>query len=133
MDEDLDHIAVYGIDPAGLSPFEDSDNNIVVPPVNLSVNSQLVQSYVELNDLAKQGVDNIKHQIGGGSKRRSTIQSRPSKRLKTGSQKKVATSTKSSKWRTSPLDTQENIFDSPPTKWMWKIRTRIIYSTTYTD
>ena len=69
-----------------------------------------------VNDLAKQGVDNIKRQIGGGSKRKSTNQSRPSKRLKTGSQKKVVTSTRASKRRTSPLDTQENIFDSPPTK-----------------
>ena len=69
-----------------------------------------------VNDLAKQGVDNIKRQIGGGSKRKSTNQSGPSKRLKTGSQKKVVTSTRASKRRTSPLDTQENIFDSPPTK-----------------
>ena len=40
-----------------------------------------------LNDLAKQCVDNIKRQIGGGSKRKSTNQSKPSKRLKTGSRK----------------------------------------------
>ena len=46
-----------------------------------------------VNDLAKQGVDNIKCQIGGGSKRKSTNQSGPSRRLKTGSQKKVVTST----------------------------------------
>ena len=69
-----------------------------------------------VNDLAKRGVDNIKRQIGGGSKRRSTNQSGPSKRLKTGSQKKVVTATRASKRRTSPLDTQENIFGSPPTK-----------------
>ena len=69
-----------------------------------------------VNDLAKQGVDNIKRQIGGGSKRKSTNQSGPSKRLKTGCQKKVVTSTQASKRRTSPLDTQENIFDNPPTK-----------------
>ena len=72
-----------------------------------------------VNDLAKQGVDNIKRQIGGGSK--STNQdpldkSGPSKRLNTNSRKKVVTSTRASKRRTSPLDTQENIFDSPPTK-----------------
>ena len=42
-----------------------------------------------VNDLAKQGVDNIKRQIGGGSKRKRTNQPGPSKRLKTGSQKKV--------------------------------------------
>ena len=55
-------------------------------------------------------VDNIKHQIGVGSKRKSTNQSGASKCLKTGSQKKVITSTQASKWRTSLLDTQENIF-----------------------
>ena len=38
-----------------------------------------------VNDLAKQGVDNVKRQIGGGSKRKSTNQPGPSKRLKTGS------------------------------------------------
>ena len=69
-----------------------------------------------VNDLAKQGVDNIKRQIGGGSKRKTTNQSGPSKRLNTNSRKKVITSTRASKPRTSPLDTQENIFDSPPTK-----------------
>ena len=61
-----------------------------------------------VNDLAKQGVD----------KRKSTNQSGPSKRLNTNSRKKVVTSTRASKRRTSPLDTQENIFDSQPTrKW----------------
>ena len=57
-----------------------------------------------VNDLAKQGVDNIKRQIGGGSKRKSTNQSGPSKRLNTNSRKKV-TFTQASKRRTSPLDT----------------------------
>ena len=47
MDEDPDDIAVYGIDPAGPSLFEDSDNNVVVPPVNLPGDNQLIQSYVE--------------------------------------------------------------------------------------
>ena len=69
-----------------------------------------------VNDLAKQGVGNINCQIGGGSKRKSANQSGPSKRLKTGSRKKVVTSTRASKRRTSQLDTQENIFDSLPTK-----------------
>ena len=50
-----------------------------------------------VNDLAKQGVDNIKRQIGGGSKRKSTNQSGPSKRLNTNSRKKVVTSTRASK------------------------------------
>ncbi len=74
-----------------------------------------------VNDLAKQGVNNVKHQIGGGSKRKRINQSGPSKCLKTGSQRKVVISTQASKQRTSPLDTQENIFDSPPTK-KWRKR-----------
>ncbi|CAB4021454.1 hypothetical protein AWC38_SpisGene3841 [Paramuricea clavata] len=47
LDEDPDDLAVYGIDPAAPSPFEDSDNNVVVPPVNLPGDNQLIQSYVE--------------------------------------------------------------------------------------
>mgnify|MGYP002804282459 CR=1 FL=1 len=66
-----------------------------------------------VNDLAKQGVNNIRRQVGGGSKRKQKNQTG---RLKTGSQKKVVTSTQASKRRTSPLDTQENIFGSLPTK-----------------
>ncbi len=71
-----------------------------------------------VSDLAKQGVNNVKNQIGGGSKRKRVNQSGP---LKTGSQRKVVISTQASKRRTSPLDTQENIFDSPPTK-KWRKR-----------
>jgi hypothetical protein len=47
LDEDPDDLAVYGIDPAAPSPFEDSDNNVVVPPVNLPGDNQVIQSYVE--------------------------------------------------------------------------------------
>jgi hypothetical protein len=43
LDEDPDDLAVYGIDPAAPSPFEDCDNNVVVPPVNLPDN-QVIQS-----------------------------------------------------------------------------------------
>ena len=67
-----------------------------------------------VNDLAKQGVNNIKGQIGGGPERKR--KSQQGSRLKTGSQKKTVTSTRASKRKTSPLDTQENIFDSPPSK-----------------
>ena len=47
MDEDPDDLAVYGIDPAAPSPFDDNENNVVVPPVNLPGDNQLIQSYVE--------------------------------------------------------------------------------------
>ena len=66
-----------------------------------------------VNDLAKQGVDNIKRQIGGGSKKRQKNQTGG---LKAGSSKKAVIFAHASKRRTSPLDTQENIFDSLPTK-----------------
>ena len=66
-----------------------------------------------VNDLAKEGVNNIKGQIGGGSKRKQKNQTG---RLKAGSAEKVVISAHPSKRRTSPLDTQGNIFDSLPTK-----------------
>ena len=66
-----------------------------------------------VNDLAKEGVNNIKGQIGGGSKRRQKNQMGC---LKAGSSKKAIISAHASKWRTSPLDTQQNIFDSLPSK-----------------
>ena len=47
LDEDPADLAVYGIDPAAPSPFEDSKNNVVVPPVNLPGDNQLLQSYVK--------------------------------------------------------------------------------------
>ena len=67
-----------------------------------------------VNDLAKQGVNNIKGQIKGGPERKR--KSQQGSRLKTGSQKKTVTSTRASKRKTSPPDTQENVFDSPPSK-----------------
>ena len=114
----------------GLGSFFKSIARVAIPLVKKGVNA-IGQDVLEgksikqavasrgrqaVNDLAKQGVDNIKRQIGGGSKRKSTNQSGPSKRLNTNSRKKVVTSTRASKRTTSPLDTQENIFDSPPTK-----------------
>ena len=35
LDEDPNELVFYGYDPEGPSPFEDSDNNVVVPPVDL--------------------------------------------------------------------------------------------------
>ena len=67
-----------------------------------------------VNDLAKQGVNNIRRQIVGVPQRKR--KSQHGSRLKTGSQKKTGTSTRASKRKTSPLDTQENIFDSPLSK-----------------
>ena len=45
-----------------------------------------------VKDLTKQGINNIKYQVGGGRKRKQESQSGPAKRLKTGSQKKFVSS-----------------------------------------
>ena len=46
LDEDPDDLEFYGVDPDGPSPFEDSNNNVVVPPVTLPVEHQSVQAKV---------------------------------------------------------------------------------------
>ena len=46
LDEDPNDLEFYGVDPDGPSPFEDSNNNVVVPPVTLPVEHQSVQTKV---------------------------------------------------------------------------------------
>ena len=48
LDEDLNDLEFYGVDPKGPSPFEDSNNNVtvVVPPVTLPVEHQSVKAKV---------------------------------------------------------------------------------------
>nr|XP_058962207.1 uncharacterized protein LOC131789152 [Pocillopora verrucosa] len=46
LDEDPNDLEFYGVDPDGPSPFEDSNNNVVVPPVTLPVEHQSVQAKV---------------------------------------------------------------------------------------
>ena len=51
LNEDPDDLEFYVVDPNGPSPFEDSNNNVVVPPVTLPVKHQSVQAKVlEWND-----------------------------------------------------------------------------------
>ena len=47
LDDMSDDLEIYGVDSGGLSPFEDSDNNVIIPPVTLPVDVQSVQSYVQ--------------------------------------------------------------------------------------
>ena len=42
LDEDPNDLEFYGVDPDGPSPFEDSNNNVFVPPVTLPVEHQSV-------------------------------------------------------------------------------------------
>jgi len=46
LDEDPSDLEFYGVDPDGPSPFEDSNNNVVVPPVTLPVEHRSVQANV---------------------------------------------------------------------------------------
>lgn len=70
LDEDPNDLEFYGVDPDGPSPFEDSNNNVVVPPVTLPVEHQSVQAKVlecinPLTSSTEMGIDiytNI-HQI----------------------------------------------------------------------
>ena len=41
-----DNAEFYGVDPEGLWPFESSDNNVVVPELNITVCLELVQKAV---------------------------------------------------------------------------------------
>ena len=45
LDNDPEDFCVYDEDPEGPSPFENSDNNVVVSPINID-NSALVESIV---------------------------------------------------------------------------------------
>ena len=46
LEEDPNDLEFYGVDPDGPSPFEDSNNNVVVPPVTLPVEHHSVQTKV---------------------------------------------------------------------------------------
>ena len=46
VDEDRNDLEFYGVDPDGPSPFEDSNNNVVVPTVTLPVEHQSVEAKV---------------------------------------------------------------------------------------
>ena len=46
LDEDPNDLEFYGVDPDRPPPFEDSNNNVFVPPVTLPVELQSVQEKV---------------------------------------------------------------------------------------
>ena len=46
LDEDPNDVEFYGVDPDGPSPFEDINNNVVIPLVKLPVEHQSVQAKV---------------------------------------------------------------------------------------
>ena len=78
LDEDPNDLEFYGVDPDGPSPFEDSNNNVVVPPVTLPVEHQSVQAkvleqidplasstqmgmdiYTKIHQIVKESIENI--------------------------------------------------------------------------
>ena len=74
VDEDRNDLEFYGVDPDGPSPFEDSNNNVVVPTVTLPVEHQSVQAKVleqidPLTSSTQMGIDIYTeiHQIVKGS------------------------------------------------------------------
>ena len=73
VDEDPDVLEFYGVDPDRPSPFEDSNNNVVVPPVTLPVEHQSIQANVleQIDPLmsSQMGIDIYTeiHQIVKGS------------------------------------------------------------------
>ena len=78
LDEDPNDLEFYGVDPEGPSPFEDSNNNVVVPPVTLPGEHQSVQAkvleqidplasstqmgmdiYTKIHQIVKESIENI--------------------------------------------------------------------------
>ena len=63
LDEDPNDLEFLGVDPDGPSPFEDSNNNVVLPPVTLPAEHQSVQTkFLKRMDLLmpsmQMGIDN---------------------------------------------------------------------------
>ena len=46
IDNDIHNAEVYGIDPEGPSPFENSDNNVVIPELNLNRDIRIIWQFV---------------------------------------------------------------------------------------
>ena len=46
IDSDIDNAEACGMDPAGPSPFENSDNNVVTPDLNLSCDIKIIWKFL---------------------------------------------------------------------------------------
>ena len=46
IDNDIDNAEVYGINSEGSSPFENSDNNVVTPEVNLNRDIKIIWRFL---------------------------------------------------------------------------------------
>ena len=61
VDEVPEDISIYGDDPQGPSPFEDSENNVVVEPVNIEsadlIRSLALQVMNPLDQSSEMGID----------------------------------------------------------------------------
>ena len=45
LDENPEDLQFYGYDPDGPSPFDDTDNNVVVPPVVIQHHSEVLEFF----------------------------------------------------------------------------------------
>ena len=61
MDEDPDDLDIYGDDPNGPSPFEDSDNNVIVHPVHIdddaAISAAILEVLSPLGNSNQMGID----------------------------------------------------------------------------
>ena len=48
LDESPQDLQYYGYDPDGPSPFDDTDNNVVVPPVVIEHHSEVLEVFQRL-------------------------------------------------------------------------------------
>ena len=53
LDENPEDMQLYGYDPDGPSPFEDSDNDVVVPPVVIQHHSEILEFFLTVTRLPK--------------------------------------------------------------------------------
>ena len=57
VDEDPDDLVFYGHDPQGLSPFDDSDNNVTISPIEIHKQDEVLQILQQEIDPLKPSTD----------------------------------------------------------------------------
>ena len=57
LDEDPDDLVFYGHDPQGPSPFDDSDNNVTVSPIEIPKQDEVLQILIQEIDPLKSSTD----------------------------------------------------------------------------
>ena len=57
LDEDPDDLVFYGPDPQGPSPFDDSDNNVTISPIEIHKQDEVLQIHQQKIDPLKPSTD----------------------------------------------------------------------------